>query len=212
MPKVIWERKAVLAPVRNEALERIRARMQPTRWTRISDAIVNRFEAAAIRFESRRARSQKAKSISWGTAAFFALAFAAFAAGGGTDHAPYFFGVVALGAIALRLYVDWNRRNPLPPIHLRSWRNELPVVAIALIAAGFGFVGTWVLHISLEGSGPLKWFDAILNSAFLALIVYKVRSDEPKPPDPGRNLFGLLGSVASIVLLLGFVWLVAYIP
>lgn len=191
----------VLAPPGNiAASDRIRARLRPTRLSRIIDPVVEWGEKWYSRTRTTEPAEPKWLYESAGPVAFFSFMFALFILGGKLDMAAHFFGTLAAAAFGIRAYHEWARRHPLPPVHLRSARHDLGAVAHGLVHGSLFFGLIRIVNGTLIDPQSISLSFSLLVGGVVAVGIYLLRTEGPDPEKPRRSLLGVAAWLGATLI------------
>jgi hypothetical protein len=197
---VVWERKGKPQPFRRESAERIRARLRPSLFTRIVDAVFDRFETVVERVDAIDQKYSFGKVGATLGILFFGTLFVLV---GDIQRAPYYLALLAGVTLASHAYYQWHKKHPLPPVLERRLKHDV-IAALHGVAGGAVFAGVHVLsQIAIAPGLPLDWFPVVINGLAVVVGIFMLRTGE-RPEPKGGQLVGLLG----IGLMLVFSWVI----
>jgi hypothetical protein len=116
------------------------------------------------------------------------------------EMAPHFFGTLAATAFGIRAYLDWERRHPLPPVHLRSARHDLKAVAHGLTLGLMFFGALRIINGTLIDPRTISLGFSLLMGGVCTAGIYLLRTEGPDPEKPRRSLLGVAAWTVSTLI------------
>ena len=191
---VVWERQEKPARYRSESAERIRSRLRPTAFTRVTDGIVDRLERIGEWIDGRSKTKElvdRDPRVEWFLLGTLALSLSiAFVFDEPVPEmmAP-FFGTLGATMLALVSYGAWNRAHPLPPVHERTRRHEVGALLGGIAAGVFTFAALRVFNQTVEGGMGMSLPFTLFCSLATCFGIFMHRTGE-REAQPRRTVFG----------------------